>query len=148
MRRRHDIVRSVYPPILAALLFVACTPATTRPAFAPFPQAQVIVVRGSPEQVTAEANAWLAGDGVQIALASPRDGYLETDWHSGVKLRCWANPAAPGTTRIFVEAVYRPAQDPSRTERDLELPVPKGHDGYRLAERLLTALGDRFGAVP
>ena len=131
-----------------AVAFLACTPVTTRPAFAPFPQAQVIVVRSTPDRVTAEASDWLAGEGVKIERASPRDGYLETGWGGGVKLRCWADPAAPGTTRLTVEAAYRPAEDPSRTERDLELPVPKGRDGYRLAERLLAALSDRFGAAP
>ncbi|MGH7645977.1 MAG: hypothetical protein ACREMR_10375 [Gemmatimonadales bacterium] len=130
------------------LLVAACTPVSTRPAFEPFPQAQVVVVRARPERVTAEAGAWLAGEGVPVTFASGRDGFLETGPHQGFRLRLWANPAAPGTTRIIVETVYRPAEDPSRAARDLEAPVPRGHDAYRLAERLLGALSDRFGAVP
>ena len=130
------------------ILLAACSPATTRPPFEPFPQAQVVVVRGAPERVTAEAGAWLAGEGVPVAFASGRDGFLETGRHQGIRLRLWANPAAPGTTRVIVEAVHRPVEDPSRTARDLEVPVPRGHDGYRLAERLLGALSDRFGVAP
>ena len=148
VRRSRDRTALRIPHSALAILAAACTPVTTRPDFAPFPQALVIVIRGAPDRVTAEASAWLAGEAVKVELASPRDGYLETGWREGVKLRCWADPAAPGTTRLTVEAAYRPAEDPSRTERDLEMPVPEGRDGYRLAERLLAAMSDRFGAAP
>jgi len=51
----------------------------------------------------------------------------------------------PGQTRLTVEAVYRPRYDPSRTERDLEVIVPKDHAGRALADSLMAALKKRFG---
>ena len=150
VRRRTNIEMGRYPAIrLSALVFIAaCTPVTTRPRFEPFPEAQVLVVRGTPQRVTAEANAWLGTERVPVAFMSPIDGYLETEWHQGAKLRAWANPAAPGNTRIIVEAVIRPLEDPSRQPRDLELPAPPDHAGHRLAEQLLNALKERFGTNP
>jgi len=95
VRRRINIEMGRYPAIrLSALLFIAaCTPVTTRPRFEPFPEAQVLVVRGTPQRVTAEANAWLGTERVPVAFMSPIDGYLETGWHQGAKLR--AGPIRP-----------------------------------------------------
>jgi hypothetical protein len=52
----------------------------------------------------------------------------------------------PGRTRLTVEPVYRPRYDPSRAERDLETAVPASHDGHRIAQRLLEALKQQYGA--
>ena len=151
-------------PMLAILL-AACAPGTTRPAFRPFPQALTAVLRTTPDRVTGEISGWLAAEGLRVEWASPRDGYLETAWFdtqtrqsvergSGpgnpgtVKIRCWADPDRPGMTQLTVEPVYRPIDDPSRPERDLELVVPLGQDGHRLAERLIAALRDKFGGPP
>ena len=131
-----------------ALLLAACSPVTTRPRFEPFPEAQVLVVRGSPDRVTTEASAWLGTVQVPVAFVSLIDGYLETEWKDGAKLRAWANPAAPGMTRVIVEAVVRPLEDPSRQPRELERAAPPDHAGYRLAEQLLGALKERFGTEP
>jgi len=141
-KRQFCVLQSAFCIVVAA-----CTPATTRPDFAPFPEAQVAVVRASFERVTAVATRWLTAQGVHLAQSSPRDGYLETAWEAGVKLRCWADAAAPGQSRVTVEAAYRPMADPSRTARDLERPVPPDRDGHRLAQRLLTALSDSLGVV-
>lgn len=138
---RHSVV-------FLAFCFLSCSPVTTRPRFEPFPEAQVLVVRGTPQRVTAEANAWLGTERVPVAFVSPIDGYLETEWHQGAKLRAWANPAAPGSTRIIVEAVIRPLEDPSRQPRELELPAPADHAGYQLAQRLLAGLKERLGVAP
>lgn len=101
----------------------------------------------------AEARTWLATD-KPVRLASPRDGFLESGWRDAtdsaappltVNLRVWADPDAPGRSRVYVEAVYRPLEDPSRTPRDLERPAPPKSAGARLAERLLAALSDKLG---
>ena len=150
VRSRRALIHSALrtPHSALAVLFLACTPVTTRPRFEPFPEAQVLVVRGNPQRVTAEVNTWFGAERVPVAFMSPIDGYIETDWHQGAKLRAWANPAAPGSTRIIVEAVIRPFEDPSRQERDLERPAPVDHAGHRLAEQLLTTLRERFGSPP
>lgn len=148
---------------VALCILAACTPVTTRPSFLPSPQALVAVVDAPPPRVVPEAVGWLSNQGWRVEWSSPRDGYVETAWYdlrthtstSGetdpgdllntVKIRCWADPNVSGKSQITVEAVYRPILDPSRPERDLELVVPQGSEGYRIAEQLVEAMKQRFG---
>ena len=136
------------------MLLTACTPVTTRPAFAPYPEALHALINASPARVTEEAQAWLAAHGPTVQHASPIDGFLETGWYNAadsgvapvrVKIRLWADPDVPGKSRVMVEAVYRPIEDPSRTPRELERAVPEGSAGQRLAERLMKALSEKLG---
>lgn len=136
------------------MLCAACTPATTRPAFAPYPEALHAIINARPARVTEEARTWLAAQGAAIQHASPVDGFLETGWYDAtdssaapvrVKIRLWADPDVPGKSRVTVEAVYRPIEDPSRAPRDLEQAVPMDSAGQRLAERLLKALSEKLG---
>jgi hypothetical protein len=130
------------------LVAAACTPATTRPAFAPYPEALRAVLNAPPAQVTTEAQAWFAAESIRVRHVSPRDAFLETAELAGtVKLRVWADPDVPGKSRVTVEAVYRPMEDPSQEPRDLERPAPKDSDGHKLAERLLAALGEKLGVT-
>lgn len=140
-------IRNPQSAIGVCLFAATCTPATTRPDFAPFPQAQVVTVRSAFDHTTTFATRWLTAQGIRVIQSSPRDGYLETAWIDGVKVRCWVDPAATGQSRVTVEAAYRPMTDPSRVARDLERPVPPDRDGYRLAERLMTALSDSLGVI-
>lgn len=132
----------------------ACTPTTTRPAFAPFPESLHAIINAPPAQVTEEAKAWLTAHGPVIQHVNARDAFLETGWYDAtdssaapvrVKIRLWADPDVPGKSRVTVEAVFRPMEDPSRTPRDLELAAPKESAGQRLVERLLKALSDKLG---
>lgn len=138
------------------MLLTACNPATTRPAFAPYPEALHAVIDASPAGVTEEARTWLAAQGAAVEHASSVDGFLETGWYDAtdsastpvrVKIRLWADPDVPGKARVTVEAVYRPIEDPSRTPRDLERAAPEGSAGQRLAERLMEALSETLGAT-
>ncbi|OLC03584.1 MAG: hypothetical protein AUH78_18915 [Gemmatimonadetes bacterium 13_1_40CM_4_69_8] len=145
------------------LVLAACTPVTTRPDFLPDPQASRVVLDARPERVTPEIAALVAAESLQVERVNVRDGYVETAWYdtrshrsfrgtrdvsdlaATVKIRCWADPYVPGQTRLTVEAVYRPRYDPSRTERDLEVIVPKTHAGHAIADSLVAALRKRFG---
>ena len=131
-----------------ALLALACTPATTRPAFAPVPEALHAVINAPPAEVTKTAQALLAADSIAVRFVSLRDAFLETAAFAGThRLRLWADPDAPGKTRVTIEAVYRPAEDPSRTPRDLELAAPPGSPGQLRAEQLLAALKEKLGVT-
>ncbi|MDP3911470.1 MAG: hypothetical protein Q8Q14_13880 [Gemmatimonadales bacterium] len=131
---------------LAVVLLVACTPATTRPPFTPFPESLRAILNAPPARVVEEARAWLVADSVAVRFASPRDAFLETAELAGaVTLRVWADPDVPGKARVAIETVYRPMDDPSREARDLERAVPAGSDGQRLADRLMAALVEKFG---
>ncbi|HKC40216.1 MAG TPA: hypothetical protein VKC15_11790 [Gemmatimonadales bacterium] len=134
----------------------ACTPATTRPAFGPYPEALHAIVNAPPARVTEEAKAWLAAQGAAVQHSSSVDAFLETAWYDAtdsasapirVKIRLWADPDVPRKSRVTVEAVYQPIEDPSRTPRDLDVAVPKDSAGQRLAERLLKALSEKLGVT-
>jgi hypothetical protein len=150
----------VLPAALA--LLAACAPGTTRPSFLPYPEAVMVILAAPPDRVTPQVSAWLASEGLKIEWMSVQDGYVETAWFntrthestmglgdvadltSNVKVRCWLDPDAPGKSRFTTEVVYRPLLDPSRDERDLEVAVPAGTDGARLAERLRAAMTTKF----
>lgn len=142
---------------------LACTPVTTRPAFRPDPRALVVLLNARPERITAELATLVAAESLEVLRASVVDGYVETAWYdtaaqrsvrddrpiadfaATVKIRFWADPYVPGQTRLTVEPVYRPRADPSRPERDVELIVTTGTAGYRIAQRFVAKLTERFG---
>ena len=145
------------------MVIAACSPATTRPDFKPFPQALTAVVTAPPERVVPVVDSLVEALGVRVRRVSVVDGYLETDWYDTetkrsfgdrqdvpdlrrtVKLRCWADPYVPGETTVTVEVAYRPRVDPSRIERDLEVVPPDSTPGRELARRLLDEVKTRVG---
>jgi len=145
------------------LILAACTPVTTRPPFSPDPRALVFILDARPERVTAALDSLVPAESLEIAHSNLRDGYVETAWYdtqahrtrhhereithlaATVKIRFWADPWVPGQTRLTVEPVYRPRYDPSRVERDLEVTVPKEHEGEKIAQRFVDKLKERFG---
>jgi hypothetical protein len=130
------------------LLLAACTPATTRPPFAPVPEALHAVINAAPADVTQAAQAILTADSIPVRFVSPQDAFLETKEFAGThRLRLWADPDVPGKSRVTIEAVYRPIEDPSRTPRDRERAAPPGSPGQLRAEQLLAALKDKLGVT-
>ncbi len=145
------------------LLVAACTPITTRPDFRPDPRASKVILDARPERVTAVLDSLVAAESLEVAHANVRDGYVATAWYdtrahrtrhhereitnlaATVKIRFWADPWVPGQTRLTTEPVYRPRYDPSLPERDLEIIAPKEHEGYKIAQRLVDKLKERFG---
>lgn len=133
---------------LVALVLAACTPASTRPSFAPIPEALHAVINASPADVTREAQTMLAADTIGVHFVSLRDAWFETEEFAGThRIRLWADPDVPGKARVTIEAVYRPMEDPSRTRRDLERAAPPGSAGQLRAAQLLTALKDKLGVT-
>jgi hypothetical protein len=129
-----------------ALLLAACNPATTRPSFAPLPEAVHAILNAPPAVVTREAQQLLLADTIAVQFVSLQDAFLETGEFAGTyRLRLWADPDVPRKARVTIEAVYRPQEDPSRTRRDLERAAPAGSAGQRRAERLLAALKQKLG---
>lgn len=133
---------------LGALLLVACTPSTTRPPFAPIPEALHAVINARPADVTQAAHELLTADTIAVRFVSLQDAFLETDEFAGTqRLRLWADPDVPGKSRVTIEAVYRPVEDPSRTRRDLERASPPGSPGQLRAVKLLAALKEKLGVT-
>lgn len=134
--------------VLVIAVLASCTPATTRPPFAPYPEALHAVINAPPAQVVRQAQALLAADSIPVSFVSPRDAFLEAGEFAGTtKVRVWADPDVPGKARVTVEAVYRPVEDPSRILRDLERAAPPGSAGQQAAERLLAALKEKLGVT-
>ena len=145
------------------LLVAACTPITTRPDFRPDPRALVVTLNARPERITAALDSLVPAESLEVAHANVRDGYVETAWYdtqahrtrhherqirnlaATVKIRFWADPWVPGQTRLTTEPVYRPRYDPSRPERDLEVIASKEHEGYKIAQRFVDKLKEKFG---
>jgi|SRR6185436_4861738 len=131
-----------------ALVLAACNPASTRPSFTPLPESLHAVINATPAMVTREARALLTADSIPVRRMSERDAWLETNEFAGThRLRLWADPDVPGKSRVTIEAVYRPLEDPSRTSRDLERAAEPGSAGVQRAARLLEALKDKLGVT-
>jgi hypothetical protein len=143
--RASCVVRGAWACVL---VLGACTPTTTRPAFAPLPEALHAVINAPPARLTAVADSLLRADTVPVRFLNLQDAFLETTEFAGThRLRLWADPDVPGKSRVTIEAVYRPTEDPSRTPRDLERAAPPGSPGRLRAEQLLAALKDKLGVT-
>ena len=130
------------------ILVTACNPASSRPLFAPLPESLHAVINATPAVVTREAQTLLTADSIRVRRMSERDAWLETSEFAGThRLRLWADPDVPGKSRVTIEAVYRPIEDPSRTSRDLERAAEPGSPGVQRAARLLEALKDKLGVT-
>jgi hypothetical protein len=128
----------------------ACSPSSTRPRFAPVPEALRAVINAPPGRVALEAQAILSSDSVPIPIryVSERDAFLETGEFAGTtRIRLWADPDVAGKARVTIEAVYRPHEDPSRTRRDLERAAPPESAGAQRANRLLESLKEKLGVT-
>lgn len=124
------------------MLLAACSPATSRPAFPPVPEARIGEVELEVPQATERLARELTAAGIPVNRVAPRDGYLETAWFdtatgkavgartSGgdrVRVRGWVRPSRHGYSELTVETVYRPFADPSAAPRELERSVPFAH---------------------
>lgn len=133
---------------IGTFVLAACTPTSTRPSFVPIPEALHAVINAVPSVVTREAQALLATDSIRVRSVSERDAWLETSEFAGThRLRLWADPDVPGKSRVTIEAVYRPIEDPSRPPRDLERAAEPGSPGQLRAAQLLEALKDKLGVT-
>jgi hypothetical protein len=149
------------PALIAGLL--ACQPSTTRPTFAPLPEAAVTEVRLSQPEATRHLAEGLKAESIPASRVELRDGYIESRWFDSatgkrssrrpigtgvVRVRAWADPARPGNTLLTVETLYQPLLDPSLPPRDLEREVPRDHPVAVKVRALLQDLVKRYGGPP
>jgi hypothetical protein len=151
------------PLLVAAWLVLACQPNTSRPSFAPLPEAAGTEVRLSVRDATRHLAEDLKASAIPIRKVIIRDGYLESGWFSArtgrptsarplgtgtIRVRAWADPARPGSSLLSVETSYRPAADPSLPERELDRQVPGDHPVARKVTEVLKKLVERYGGPP
>lgn len=138
-----------------ALGAAACATGGARPRFGAAPESSIALLRVVPDTVIVQLDARLRSLGIGVAVAAPREGYLESRWFdlearadaappwnrldSIVKFRFFADPVQ-GRTRLLAEAMRRIAWDPSLPERELERMVPDGHPARALLDSVLIAI--------
>src|ERR1041384_795001 len=90
---------------VAALVLSGCTPTTTRPSFAPIPEALHAVINARPADVTRAAQELLKADTISIRFVNLRDAFLETDDFAGThRLRLWADPDVTRAAQELLKA--------------------------------------------
>ncbi|HEU4699678.1 MAG TPA: hypothetical protein VFS40_10885 [Gemmatimonadales bacterium] len=150
-------------PLLPLALLAACNPATTRPAFAPLPEAPSAAVAQPVPAATEQLAAALRADGVPLARVAPRDGFIESPWfdaRSGrphahgaagavgtdvVRVRAWVEPIDRRRSTLTLEAVYHAVTDPSLPPRELDRPLPPQHPLALRLRQTLDSLAGRPG---
>ncbi|HEX6643838.1 MAG TPA: SPOR domain-containing protein [Gemmatimonadales bacterium] len=144
--------------LVLALAPAACSLGTSRPPFAPMPEARVGDLEAEVPAATERLAAALREAGIPLARVKPADGFLESAWfdaESGqpvggrplgedvVRVRGWVTPSAHGSSEIRVETVYRPFADPSRPPRELERSVAYAHPVRAKVREAYRAIGAR-----
>lgn len=138
----------------------ACQPSTTRPTFAPVPEAAAVEIRLGVPAATERLAAALRADSIPITRIEARDGYIETPWFDPVtgrpttrrplgpdvvRVRGWVDPTRARHSVLTVETVLRSIDDPSLPARELETAAPEGHPAVERVLGVLQELGERLG---
>ena len=153
--------------LIAVAVMVGCQTATTRPGFAPVPDASSTQLRLAVAPITEMLAARLRADSIPLRIAEPRDGYIESEWINAPgwevvqgrpmgpamdKVRIWIDPlevplqpGGPARSRVTVEIVYRYLADPSRDPREFERHVHAGHVTNLKVRAALRPLVERYG---
>ena len=164
-KSRYGLATSIGTALtLAALGALACGAVGARPSFAPLPDALLDTLKTDPVHVITSLTDLVVGEGLTVRVASPAEGYLETEWYdivdrrttSGtgldprreVRLRFFADLIDEDLTQVAAEAVVRKFVDPSLTSRENEVMAPPGHQGDELVRRIFAALELDIGSTP
>jgi hypothetical protein len=147
-------------PLAAIVASLACNPNTSRPPFAPLPQAKVDTVTALRTTVLADLAARLSSEGLELRHTDARDGYLETRPFDPilqkrrtsdrtqpdhvVTFRFWIDSLPNRQTRITSEITHSRATDPSLPPRVNEVMTQPGEPGWEIYQRILTGVRTRF----
>jgi hypothetical protein len=148
---------------LAATVLMGCQPTSSRPPFPPVPEAASTEIRLSPGDATRLLAEALREDSIPPKRVELHDTWLESSWFDPatghdvkhrpiglnvVRVRAWADPTRPGSSKVTVETVYRPVADPSLPQRDLDRQVPRDHPVAIKVRATLQDLVKRYGGPP
>jgi hypothetical protein len=141
-------------------LFTACRATTSRPTYVPLPTAVVAQVElGIPAATRALAEA-MAKDSIALSNIREKDGFIDSGWldartleHTGarplgrnvVRVRAWINPDKLNWSQLVVEGTYRPMDDPSRPERELDVPLPDDHPLQKRLGDVIRKMIEQYG---
>jgi hypothetical protein len=142
------------------VLLAGCFLASTRPAFAPFPEAPAIEVELTVPEATRRLAEALRADSIPVSRVEVRDGWLETPWFDAatgapvghvpvgleiVRVRGWIDVGRPEHSNLTVETVYHRVVDPSRPERLLDRIAAPDNPAVVRVKGTLDSLEHRYG---
>ncbi|MEP6574713.1 MAG: hypothetical protein ABJD11_18575 [Gemmatimonadota bacterium] len=145
---------------LGILILAACRPETTRPVFAPVPDALTTELELPVPIATRRLADALVSESLTVSRVETRDGFLETPWLDAstgkpsssrrlgpnmVRLRGWVDPSRPGYSDLTLETIFRPLADPSLPERELEHQLPADHPFAKRISAMMDTLTRKFG---
>ena len=146
--------------IVTLVLALSCRATTHRPYFTPLPVATTAQIELGIPEATRVLSEELAKDSITIATIHEADGFLDSGWLDArtleptrarplgpavVRVRAWVNPDKEFWSELVVEASYRPLDDPSRPERELDVSLPEDHPLQRRIAGALRSLVERYG---
>ena len=148
-------------PLAVLLCLLSCRATTTRPSYQPLPTAAIAEIELEIPDATRALAEMLAKDSIALRVIREQDGFIDSGWlaaqtleHTGarplgqdvVRVRAWVNPSKQFWSELVIEATYRPFDDPSRPERELDQPLPEDHALQRriagVVRRLVELHGD------
>jgi hypothetical protein len=148
-------------PFTLLVLLLSCRATTSRPSYLPLPTAAVAEVELEIPEATRVLAEALARDSITLSVVREADGFIDSGWLAAntlertaarplgqdvVRVRAWVNPAKQFWSELVVEVTYRPMADPSRPERELDVPLPDDHPLQRrvagVIRRLIELHGD------
>jgi hypothetical protein len=147
-------------PLLPALAVLACRATTSRPEYLPLPAAAMAEVELEIPEATRVLAEALARDSITLAVVREADGFIDSGWLSSadleptraqplgtgvVRVRAWVNPAKQFWSELVVEASYRALTDPSRPDRELDVPLPDDHPVQRRVAAVIRRLIEQHG---
>jgi len=141
-------------------LILSCRATTSRPYYPPLPTAALAEVELEiPEATRALAEA-MARDSIALSSIREADGFIDSGWLDArtlertgarplgddvVRVRAWINPSKQFWSELQVEATYRAMADPSRPERELDVPLPDDHPLQRKLAGVIRKLIEQYG---
>jgi hypothetical protein len=144
-------------------LLAGCFLASTRPAFAPLPEAPAVELELTVPEATQRLAEALRKDSIPVSMVYVRDGWLETPWfhaadgaHAAgtpvgpeiVRVRGWIDVGRPGHSDVTVETVYHRVVDPARPERLLDRIAAPDNPAATRVKAALDSLVQRYGLTP
>jgi hypothetical protein len=145
---------------LFLLLVASCRATTSRPTYVPLPTAAVAQVELEVPQATRALAETMAKDSIALSRIREQDGFIDSGWldaktleHTSarplgrdvVRVRAWINPDKQYWSQLVVEGTWRPMDDPSRPERELDAPLPEDHPLQKRLGDVIRQMIEKYG---
>ena len=157
---RGEIRLGVAGAAFLLFILVACRATTARPYFTPLPSASVAEIELGIPAATRALSETMANDSIALQTIKENDGFIDSGWLDAktlehtearplgtdvVRVRAWVNPSKLGWSELVVEGTYRPMEDPSRPERELDAALPEDHPLQRRLAGVIRTLIEKYG---